>query len=142
MLIVTTKAGEYAVRAMIYLACRAESGQWTPVRMISDFGPAQVSYLARVLQRLARANLVVSKRGPAGGYALGRPAGEIALLDVVDAVEGPRRSIDECVLGLGECDSDEPCRLHDEWHGFVDALFGAAREVTLDRLASGRPAGT
>jgi len=55
------------------------------------------AHLAKVMQRLARAGLVRSVRGPNGGYTLARPSDEIALLDVYEAVEGPL-STDDCLL--------------------------------------------
>ena len=60
------------------------------------------SHLAKVLQRLARAGLVRSVRGPNGGYTLAKASDKITLLDVYEAVEGPL-STNDCLLGVPIC---------------------------------------
>jgi Rrf2 family protein len=60
------------------------------------------AHLSKVLQRLGRAGLLNSVRGPGGGFRLARPAGEITLLSVYEAVEGPL-SLTDCLLGDRRC---------------------------------------
>ena len=79
---------QYAICGVFDLAY---NGQGEPVR-IREIGARQgvpPRYLEQIFQRLRRAGLVTSKRGPGGGYLLARPATEITLRDVVEAVEGP-----------------------------------------------------
>ncbi len=79
---------QYAVCGVFDLAY---NGQGAPVqiRVIGERQGIPPRYLEQIFQRLRRARLVVSKRGPGGGYTLSRPAAEITLRDVVEAVEGP-----------------------------------------------------
>jgi Rrf2 family protein len=69
----------------------AYNGQGEPVglRGISERQAIPARYLEQIFQRLRRAGLVASRRGPGGGYVLARPPAEITLRDVVEAVEGP-----------------------------------------------------
>ena len=79
---------QYAICGVFDLAY---NGQGEPVRM-REIGARQgipARYLEQIFQRLRRAGLVTSKRGPGGGYLLARPAAEITLRHVVEAVEGP-----------------------------------------------------
>lgn len=78
----------YAVCGMFDLAYNG-LGQPVQVRVISDRQKIPTRYLEQIFQRLRRAQLVSGKRGPGGGYRLDRPAAEISLRDVVEAVEGP-----------------------------------------------------
>lgn len=64
-------------------------GRLVPVREIAAALEASEAHLSKVLQRLARAGLVGSTRGPGGGFRLGRPAESITLLEVYEAIEGP-----------------------------------------------------
>ena len=84
---VTAKA-DYAVRAVVELAAAQEGSP----RKMDDVAAAQqipVSFLENILTQLRSAGIVRSQRGPDGGYWLSRPAAEIALADVIRAVEGP-----------------------------------------------------
>ena len=95
-----SEAASLALHATALLA----SGPRRPVaaRKIATALHASQAHLSKVLQRLARAGLVTATRGPAGGFALGRPAGAITLLEVYEAIEGPLRAPD-CLFGRAVC---------------------------------------
>lgn len=78
---------EWSAHCLALLA-RVPPGRSLPARRLAEFHGVPAPYLTKHLQALARAGLVVSVPGPRGGFRLARPAGEISLLDVVDAVEG------------------------------------------------------
>ncbi|MFN2308447.1 MAG: Fe-S cluster assembly transcriptional regulator IscR [Gammaproteobacteria bacterium] len=126
----TTK-GRYAVTAMLDLALHADQG---PVKLgdISRRQDISLSYLEQLFTRLRRASLVVSTRGPGGGYSLGRGADRIAVADVILAVD---EGVDATRCGgLSNCHNDERCLTHDLWtdlsHQIRDFLSG----VTLGQL--------
>ena len=78
---------EYGVRLMVELG-RQEGDQPTSLKAISEAEDLPLSYLEHVVASLKRAGLVESSRGAHGGYRLARPAGEIAMDEVVLALEG------------------------------------------------------
>lgn len=95
-----SEAANLALHTMILMAGEPER----PLR-VSDAAeamPISANHLAKVLQRLARAGLVTSVRGPRGGFSLARPAKKIRLLEIYEAVEGPL-PIDHCLLGKPAC---------------------------------------
>ena len=79
--------GRYGVRAMFDIAFHNE-GNPTQIRTISERQAIPPRFLEQIFQDLKRSGLVTSKRGPKGGYALARPAGDIRVGDVVRALEG------------------------------------------------------
>jgi Rrf2 family protein len=79
---------QYAVCGLFDLAYNGH-GQPIQVRVIAERQAIPPRYLEQIFQRLRRAKLVEGKRGPGGGYVLGRPPGRITLRDVVEAMEGP-----------------------------------------------------
>lgn len=78
----------YAVRAVFDIAYHGQ-GKATQARDIARRQGVPLRYLEQIFQELKRAKLVEGKRGPSGGYSLARPAAEISLGDVVQAVQGP-----------------------------------------------------
>lgn len=127
-----TKRGDYAVRAMLALA-RAPGGRLLSVRRIAEEMAIPVRFLPQVMGDLAAAGLVEATTGRAGGYRLARPAAEVTLLDVVEAVEGDSRRR-ACVLRGGPCGLDGHCDVHDIFFAAQDAMLailGAARLADL-----------
>ena len=98
-----TKAGDYAVRAMIALA-RNEGSRWLSAADIAASMQIPARFLPQVMAALARARLVDSRAGPGGGYTLGRPAEDIGILSIIEAVEGDGRRI-SCVMRGATCGS-------------------------------------
>lgn len=80
--------GRYGVRAIFDIAFHNE-GRATQIKDIAERQAIPPRFLEQIFQDLKRAGLVVSKRGPRGGYQLAREAAEIRLGDVIRAVEGP-----------------------------------------------------
>ena len=128
-----TRRGDYAVRAMLALAA-GKSGQVTTGRDIADQMAIPVAFLPRVMADMVAAGLVRSTTGRSGGYVLARSAEEIALLEVIEAVEGDSRRT-TCVLRGGPCGQDGQCQVHDVFFAAQDALLERLRGVTLAALA-------
>jgi Rrf2 family protein len=95
-----TRACGYALHALGYLAAR---GDGPPVAShdIAEARGAPEKFLLKVLRPLVRAGLLRSLKGPGGGYRLARPASQITLLEVVEAVDGPVRG-EAPVVGEGQ----------------------------------------
>ena len=122
---------EYALRAALDLA--AHPGNPQSAKAIAEATRAPASYVARVLQILAREGLVTSRRGRTGGYHLARPADQITLLDIVNAID-PIHRFEDDPLKVAETRA----RLR-SLHVKLDEIAGSAvaqlRRVTLADLA-------
>src|ERR671913_448021 len=103
--------GRYALRALVYLARDAGSGELVTADRISAEAAVPRRLLARVMAKLARAGLVDSSEGRGGGSRLARATEEVTLLD---AVEGPFE-ITHCIMQQRPCGEGRPCALHDAW---------------------------
>ena len=84
-----SKKADYALLAMRHLAAQARSRAPLSARELAEAYDIPPELLAKVLQRLVRARLLVSHQGIRGGYGLGRPAAAISVADVIQAVDGP-----------------------------------------------------
>ena len=126
----TTK-GRYAVTAMLDLAIHYENG---PISLadISERQGISLSYLEQLFTKLRRTGLVKSTRGPGGGYALSRPAMEIAVADVITAVD---ETVDTTRCGgMSNCQDDERCLTHELWVDLSDQIYAFLRSISLGQL--------
>jgi len=126
----TTK-GRYAVTAMLDLALHGAEG---PVSLadISSRQEISLSYLEQLFSRLRRHHLVVSVRGPGGGYRLSRTADNIFIAEVVDAVS---ESLDTTRCGnKGDCQKGEKCLTHHLWSDLSDRIHQFLSEISLGDL--------
>jgi Rrf2 family protein len=129
-----TDSGKYAIRALTYMA--AQEDQHNPVSAADVAAAENIPpyYLAKVLQDLARADLLNSVRGRGGGFLLKRTPDDIKVLDILEAVEDIRRLTTECVLGLDRCDDEVSCPLHETWKHFRENLLESLDKLTLKNL--------
>lgn len=114
---------EYALRAVVYLAYEAPDARTTA--QVADATRLPKDYLSKILQGLAKKGIVQTQRGVGGGVTLARPAGELTILDVVNAVD-PIPRIRACPLGLA-AHGVRLCPLHkrmDEAMATVEEAFG------------------
>lgn len=126
----TTK-GRFAVTAMVDLAMRHGSGPVT-LAEISQRQKISLSYLEQLFGKLRRRALVDSVRGPGGGYCLARDMAQVAVADIILAVDEP---IDTTQCGGKEnCRDDEKCITHDLWANLNARIFDYLGAVTLKHL--------
>jgi Rrf2 family protein len=123
-----------AVRAMGELA--VAGGASVKAETIANRQDMSLTYLLDILRDLKRAELVRSKRGPDGGFALSRPAAEISLADVFRAVDGPLADVhDESLRGL---DYPAPAQhLPLVWMAIRGSLRRVLETVSIEQLVSG-----
>jgi Rrf2 family protein len=109
-----SKASEYAIRAMVFLAEQPE-GELIQLKLVAERENIPFHFLAKTMQILSRRGLVRSHRGPRGGFCLARDADEITLYDIVDPIDHITNFDETCILGIQPCNDEAPCPLHDEW---------------------------
>ena len=83
---------------------------------------------------MAAAGLIVTTRGSEGGIALARPASEISLLEVVEAMEGPV-ALNQCVTEPGFCPLTPTCNVHPAWVHAHSVIRTHLQGITFDQLA-------
>lgn len=144
---VFSKTCEYAFRATVELARASWAGERLTMPVVAQRIGAPKAFTAKVLQDLARAGIILSQRGPNGGFDLPPAhARRINLRMVMDAVGGGPED-NACVMGLGDCRASDPCPMHHSFerikqelgrvldttyvHGFVQALEQGAEYKTL-----------
>lgn len=130
----TTK-GRYAVTAMLDLAIHDHNGPIT-LADISQRQGISLSYLEQLFSKLRKNGLVSSARGPGGGYRLSRNASEIAVVDVITAVD---EKIDarRCE-GKGNCQENDSCLTHELWCDLSEKIYDFLSSISLGTLVENR----
>jgi len=130
-----TSKGRYAVTAMLDVAIHAVTG---PVSLadISERQGISLSYLEQLFSRLRKNGLVNSVRGPGGGYRLGRCSAEIAVADVIGAVDESINAT-KC-SGEGNCQGGAQCLTHSLWEDLSDRIEDFLQNISLSELVAQR----
>jgi len=123
---------DYAVVALVRLG-HAE-GVATSPGISAAIGVPEPT-VAKVLKALANHGLVTSQRGAHGGYRLGRPLAEIAVAEVIVAIDGPI-ALTSCVDGAVGCESQSLCPMAGRWDPVNDAIRDALTGITLADMAA------
>lgn len=128
---------DYAVVLLSQMAARPEERR--SAQQIAEQGTLPLPTVAKLLNALAREGIVASHRGASGGYALGRPASDISVADIVQALEGPI-ALTACVEGSSEaCQVETLCPMAGNWNRVNKAIYEALSSVTLAEMAVGPP---
>ncbi|HRK30860.1 MAG TPA: Rrf2 family transcriptional regulator [Tepidisphaeraceae bacterium] len=131
-----TNPTEYAIRGLAELVCRADpaSGRMM-IDDLVDGTSLPRDFLAKIFQKLAKSGLLSSSKGRGGGFWLARPAHEITIMQIYEALEGPACS-DRCVVGLEKCNDHMPCPQHDLYKPIRQRLKDYLNTTTLADLAA------
>ncbi len=124
---------EYALRALTHISLNLNM-ELIRAQEIAEAESLPAPFLAKLLQQLARAGILVSVKGPKGGFGLARPPKEISLFEIVSAVDGVE-GFTRCAVGLAECTDEAPCPLHDTWTPIRDQITAYLEAETLADLA-------
>ena len=135
-----SKKADYALMAVKHLAMRPD-GASASAREIAEAYDIPLELLAKVLQRLVRARLLVSVQGTRGGYRLSRPAAALPVSDVIQAVDGPV-AVTACSTDDHNCDQYTKCNIRDPLWKIRSRIVEALSAVSVAELAADEPAST
>lgn len=129
---------EYAIRALSFMAEQRQD-EPTTLGSISQAQEIPQAFLAKILQELVRAGLLRSRRGPRGGFTFARPPERIALMQIVEVVDGPHE-LDRCAVGFMVCSDETACPLHDSFTPIRTAIKGYLSDTSIADVAAGMQA--
>lgn len=92
--------------------------------------------MAKILQNLSRKGLVMSAKGPNGGFYIQDKTSKVTVADIVKAIDG-NQLFTGCGLGLKACDEKKPCPIHDEFKAIRTKLRSVLETTTINQLSRG-----
>ena len=127
-----TRAGEYAVRCVLYLAKKGD-GELVSRQEIADECDVPSHFLAKIAQQLAKAGIIEILQGARGGYRLIKRPDKITLLDVIETIIG-EIFLNDCVIRPETCHKSLDCAVNRVWIKARDHLRTILSEVTFADL--------
>jgi Rrf2 family protein len=127
-----TRQADYAVRAVLHLA-RMNGKQRAATSQVAKEQHIPPSFLAKIISQLSIAGLLHTSRGARGGVTLARQPGDITLLEVIEAIDGPIM-LNECVGENGICTFEDDCPLRPVWCEAQDELVTRLKSTDFQQL--------
>ena len=130
---------KYALRALIYLGKFSRDDSRIGIKRISEDLGLSSPFLGKILQNLVKQKLLVSTKGPNGGFALAKDASDITLWDIVIKVDG-EEFFTNCLISLEPCRTHDPskplCPVHAQYDKLRGEITRFYRETTLKTISN------
>lgn len=124
---------QYAIRILSYLT-QQENDHLLSAKEIAEKLNIPYKFLTKIMGELTKAEFIKSIRGREGGYELNKPASKINISDILNIFNDSLHE-EQCILGIGFCDSKNKCALHDQWtqpKSLIEEMFN---NTTLEEIA-------
>ena len=128
-----SKKADYGLIAVKHLAMRRNEHACSANEIADEYG-ISTTLMAKVLQKLARQNLVAAKHGSSGGYQLSKMPDQISALEVITAIDGPVL-ITSCVTSHGNCDATSKCSVREPLRRVNDSILNVLGTVTIAQMS-------
>ena len=103
-----------AIKAVIYLASKFDSGERAGIKEIAAFIDASEHTFGKMLQTLVKEEVINSVKGPTGGFYITVKQKNLPIINIVDAIDG-EDVFNQCGLGLSKCSATHPCPIHNDY---------------------------
>jgi len=128
-----TRAADYGVRVMIHLASLPDDAR-TLLPALAEATGSPESFLSKVLQTLARAGLITSRRGKTGGFAILPRGRQASMFDVIEAIDGPIH-LNVCLVNGSSCERSVTCPAHPVWAQAQRAMLDVLMRASIAEMA-------
>ncbi|MCL6266292.1 RrF2 family transcriptional regulator [Flagellimonas myxillae] len=125
-----SNASKYAIRAILYLGMETKRKEKMGVKIIAEALDTPQPFLAKLLQQLAKNNLVSSSKGPTGGFFLEDSNLENSIWDIVKCIDGTEK-FERCFLGLPDCNDANPCPVHFSVIPFKNKIYRDFKDKSI-----------
>lgn len=123
----------YGLQAMFYIASHSTEETNVDLNTVAHEQDIPKHFLSKILQLLVKNKLLISMKGPNGGFRLSRPAESITLIEIVEAIDG-LDIFNQCGIGFRDCDEGDPCPIHTDYKRIRDHVRYLFETKTLEAL--------
>lgn len=132
MLSVSCKA---SVKAVIYLGAKLKPEERASIKDVSKFTDENEHTVGKMLQKLVKAEIIHSTKGPYGGFYLSDRQKKLPVMAIVNAIDG-KEVFNQCGLGFSKCSNSHPCPFHHEFKEVRELFKQLCEENTIEDLCS------
>ncbi len=125
---------KYAIRAVLYLAVKSSIDNKLSSKNVAEIIEVPAPFLAKIFQTLSKEKIILSVKGPNGGFYLGKKEQSKNLLNIIQCIDG-LDSFSSCFIGLPKCSDENPCAIHHVAAPCRDALLLELTERTIAEFA-------
>ena len=129
-----SRASKYAILSTLFLCEHSSVDNKISVKVIAESIDVPNPFLAKLFQQLVRGKIISSTKGPNGGFYLSEENSKKNVCDIIENIDGLNK-LNECFLGLNECDSKNPCPVHFIVEPFKNNILGKFRDKTIMEFA-------
>lgn len=129
-----SKTCKYGLRAVLYLAAHTKEKRKIGVKEVAEALDVPGPFLAKLMQQMARAQIISSTKGPNGGFFMSEKNMASNLRQVVETIDGPD-IFSACIMGLPACSSANPCPLHEKAIIYRHSLLDLLERQSIQDLA-------
>jgi len=122
-----------AIKAVIFLGSKFESGEKSGIREIAAFIGASEHTVGKMLQTLVKHEVINSSKGPTGGFFITAKQKKQPIIHVIEAIDG-KEVFNQCGLGLSKCSSTHPCPIHNDYKKVRDLFDKLCRDKKISDL--------
>ena len=128
-----SKSCQYALQAILYITLHSNGKAPVGLRDIAGSQNIPIHFLSKILQNLVKQKVLVSTKGPTGGFTLNKSPHRLKLIKIVEIFDG-LDIFDRCGIGLKTCSDKKPCPIHFEYKAVKDKTRELLNSKTLSEL--------
>lgn len=129
-----SKACEYGIRATIFVAKQSSTGKKVSLKETTEAIDSPAAYTSKILQQLKKHEIILSDKGPGGGFSMEKEKLENTTLEQIVFCFDGDDLYNGCGLGLKACNSEKPCPIHHEFTKVRDKLTKLLKTTTVKSL--------
>ena len=129
-----SSACKNAIRSVLYLAMFSDDTKKFGVKKIAETLEIPQPFLAKLLQKLNKADIVSSTKGPRGGFFLNKVNAKKTVWDIILCIDGNKK-FDQCFLGLAKCGDENPCPVHFTVKPFKSKIMSDFKDKSIVQFA-------
>lgn len=131
-----SNACKYGIKAVAYIATQSIENKRVKITDVAKKSGSPEAYTAKIMGQLTKGKIVISVKGPQGGFEMSREQmQQVTILQIVKIIDGDSL-INDCVLGLSQCDSNQPCPMHNEFKLIKEQIKHLLETTTVYDLAT------